>query len=77
MWRIAFSYLSSIGSLPQIKPAVDVAADMSFGKRIFVVSLFLGIVLTRFSQCNQGEEITEFNEPLVTQTYPSWFKPVY
>lgn len=43
---------------PQIKPVVDAAADMSFGERFFLVSLFLGIVLTRPSHSNQGEMYT-------------------
>ena len=40
--------------------ALDVAADMSFGHRFFLVALCLGIVPSRFGHCNQGE----FNEPL-------------
>ncbi|XP_069010632.1 ephrin type-A receptor 6-like isoform X1 [Embiotoca jacksoni] len=45
---------------------------MSFGKRIFLVSLFLGIVLTRFSHCNQVGllDTTSVLGELGWKTYP-------
>lgn len=39
--------------VPQVK--LDVAANMNFGSRIFLVPVLLGIVITRFIRCNQGK----------------------
>ena len=52
-WRIQPRF--SLPSRPESTSVINVAADMSFGNRFFLVSLFLGIVLTRFGRCNQGE----------------------
>lgn len=46
-------HVTSRLEVPLIK--LDVSADMSFGNRFFLVSLFLGIVLIRYNRCNQGE----------------------
>ncbi|XP_058479232.1 ephrin type-A receptor 6-like isoform X1 [Solea solea] len=55
-----------------MKPMMDVAGDMSCGKRFFLVSLFLGIVLTRFGQCNQVVllDTTSVLGELGWKTYP-------
>ncbi|XP_070832291.1 ephrin type-A receptor 3 isoform X4 [Chaetodon trifascialis] len=51
---------------------LDAGADMSSGNRFFLVSLFLGIVLTRFSQCNQVVllDTTSVLGELGWKTYP-------
>ncbi|XP_038576171.1 ephrin type-A receptor 6-like isoform X1 [Micropterus salmoides] len=51
---------------------MDVAGDMSFGNRFFLVSLFLGIVLTRVSHCNQVVllDTTSVLGELGWKTYP-------
>lgn len=41
--------------VPQVK--LDVAANMNFGNRIFLVPVLLGIVITRFIRCNQGKSL--------------------
>lgn len=47
-----------------MKSVINVAADMSFGNRFLLVSLFLGIVITRFSHCNQGETNAQCYNPI-------------
>lgn len=57
--RRAFLGLRYLAASKYLKINLDVAANMTSGNRFCLLSLFLGIVLTRFSHCNQGE----FNDP--------------